>query len=95
MNFTSEHQWDIERGCVQFVGYDGDRRVVNRISEEALEDYFGHNRPAHLSVEAYRHNRDEIHRLAELAITEGQVGNDGGASISSTWLQAKNYGRKS
>jgi len=38
---NATYRWDIERYAMEFVAYDGDRRVPCLISGEALHGYFG------------------------------------------------------
>jgi hypothetical protein len=94
MNFTGEHKWDIVTGSVVFISKDADMRLPHQISEEALEDKFGFEGPAESCTEAFVANRNEIQRLAEVAIADGQINQYGGASITSDWLQKKGYRRR-
>jgi hypothetical protein len=91
MNFTAERKWDIVTGSVVFGSNDGDQRLAHQVSEEALADHFGFDGPAELSAAAFDANRQELERLAETAIAEGQVNASGGASITSEWLTKKSY----
>jgi hypothetical protein len=93
MQFTDEYKWDIVTGSVMFISRDDGHRLVHQVSEEALEDFFGSSAPAAASADIFSANRIEIQRLAEIAVTEGQLNRFGGANITSEWLSAKRYRR--
>ena len=93
MQFRGEHKFDITHGTVIFIGYEAGKRIVNYISEEALQDFFGaaEGEGADWLVDAFRRNQAAIEELAQVAITAGQINETGGANITSDWLQRRGY----
>jgi transcriptional regulator with XRE-family HTH domain len=77
---NSEFIYDRSRGSMDFWGQDGEKRVLCRISREALEDHFSdHDR---LKPEAaFKKHRHDIESLARRTYLSGRHESDGSILI--------------
>jgi transcriptional regulator with XRE-family HTH domain len=80
LTFADEDHYESVRGAVAFSGQDGERRVLCRISSEALDDHFS-DRDRLRPVAAFRKHRKEIEALARRKYVSGQREPDGSILI--------------
>jgi hypothetical protein len=89
MFFTGEH--DYSSTGIEFIAYIGQDRIVNRITREALQDFFrSPSRPESYSA-TYECHREEIVRLARFRIEQQERNEWGGADITSEYLREIQY----
>lgn len=63
ITFPREQRWDITHGCVEFPAVVDGERVICRVSEEALEDYFGAT-GSDDAIPTFVANRTKFERIA-------------------------------
>lgn len=75
-----EQRYESSRGSVAFWGQDGTRRVLSRISREALDDHFS-DRDRLRPEGAFKKYRKQIEALARRKYVSGQREPDGSVLI--------------
>jgi hypothetical protein len=79
--------YDANRGAVSFEGFDKSKRVVCRVSREALEDALQINgADEQAMINAYETLKNQIQAAAERLYREGVVEADGSVTVTTQVL---------
>lgn len=88
IEFTGKHTWS--DGWVSFDAVVDGQPVINRVSSDALADYFGSYGGAENDMNAYVSRRGTIDGVARILIANGHTNGLGGADVDTE--EVERYG---
>lgn len=91
VQFSTDFRRDSTHRAILFDGRGFGREFTNRVSINALRDYFGSNGTPDGDTEAFQRNRAVIEQLARRALENDEVNDTGGAEITTTFLAAIDF----